>query len=52
MSGRGGGRRLRLGDRARGWLVSGPIARMAAFGLDLGAALRQQLRGRRGKRLL
>jgi hypothetical protein len=36
-------------DRARAWLVTGPLGRGAAFALDFGAALRTFVRRRRGR---
>jgi hypothetical protein len=35
-------------DRIGAWLVTGPLGRLAAFVLDLGAALIDAVRRRRG----
>jgi hypothetical protein len=37
---------LRLGDRLRAWLVTGPPGRIAAFFIELGAAIVAALRSR------
>ncbi len=33
-------------DRARAWLVTGPLGRGFAFAIDFGAALRMMIRSR------
>jgi hypothetical protein len=35
-------------DRARAWLVTGPLGRALAFAIDFGIAVRTGLRQRRG----
>jgi transketolase len=35
-------------DRARAWLVTGPLGRGLAFAIDFGVALRTALANRRG----
>jgi hypothetical protein len=37
-------------DRLRAWLVTGPLGRGLAFGLDFAAALREALARRRAER--
>ncbi len=37
-------------DRARAWLVTGPLGRGLAFAIDFGAALRAALARRRAER--
>lgn len=37
-------------DRARAWLVTGPLGRGLAFAIDFGAALRTMLARRRAAR--
>jgi hypothetical protein len=36
-------------DRARAWLVTGPLGRGTAFAIDFAVALRQMLAGRRAR---
>jgi hypothetical protein len=38
---------LGTGDRFRAWLVTGPLGRLAAFAIELAAALGRALRRRR-----
>jgi hypothetical protein len=50
IEGRLPGRARRALDRARAWLVTGPLGRGLAFALDFGAALRTMLARRRAAR--
>jgi hypothetical protein len=42
--------RLSAADRLRAWLVTGPVGRLAAFAIELAAAIGRALRRRLGGR--